>query len=63
VGAFVDEANMISAFVIFDAKKANVNINYGKSSLTPDTKSSHLGFDIDTQTGMFTVPQIRWTSP
>jgi hypothetical protein len=62
VASSVAEANKISQTVIADTKRAHVNINYEKSSLSPSTCITHLGFDIDTIEGMLTVPSKRWRS-
>jgi hypothetical protein len=62
VASSVAEANTISRTVIVDKERAHVNINYAKSSLSPTTRITHLGFDIDTSKGMFTVRSERWRS-
>jgi hypothetical protein len=62
VASSVAEANKIPRTLIADTKRAHMNIKYGKSSLSPSTCIAHLGFDIDTTKGMFTVPSKRWRS-
>eukprot|EP00873_Tetraselmis_striata_P017898 jgi/Tetstr1/438162/TSEL_026765.t1 len=60
ISGSVRKAHLTTQRVLADVERAHVNINFKKSSLRPSSTITHLGFDLDTVAGTFSVPQKRW---